>query len=31
LAPGETCKWKLSVDKDSTIKDCEISILDFDY
>ena len=31
LAPGETCKWKLSVSKDSTIKDCEISILDYDY
>jgi len=31
LAPGESCKWKLSVDKDYSIVDCSISILDFDY
>lgn len=31
LAPGETAKWELSVDKDYTIADCEITILDFDY
>lgn len=31
LAPGESCKWKLSVEKDSTIKSCSVSILDYDY
>lgn len=31
LAPGESTKWKLSVDKDYSIKDCEVSILDYDY
>lgn len=31
LAPGESCKWKLSVSKDSSIKDCDISILDYNY
>lgn len=31
LAPGETCKWKMSVEKDSSIRDCEITILDYDY
>ena len=31
LAPGESCKWKLSVEKDYSIDDCEISIIDYDY
>ena len=31
LAPGESCKWKISVDRDYSIDDCEISILDYDY
>ena len=31
LAPGESCKWKLSVEKDYSIEDCDISILDYDY
>ena len=31
LAPGESCKWKLSVEKDYSIKDCDISILDYNY
>lgn len=29
LAPGESCKWKMYVDKDSSIKECEVSILDY--
>jgi hypothetical protein len=31
LAPGESCKWKMSVSKDSSIKTCSVTILDFDY
>lgn len=31
LAPGESCTWRMSVKKDYSIKDCTISILDFDY
>jgi hypothetical protein len=31
LEPGESCKWKLSVSKDSSIKNCTVTILDFDY
>lgn len=31
LAPGESCKWRMSVSKDSSIKDCNVTILDFDY
>ena len=31
LAPGETCKWKMSVTKDYDIDDCDISIIDYDY
>ena len=31
LSPGETCKWELSVRKDSSIKKCSVKILDFDY
>lgn len=31
LAPGESCKWKLSVEKDYSIEDCDVSILDYDY
>lgn len=31
LAPGESCKWKMSVTKDSSIKSCDVTILDFDY
>ena len=31
LAPGESCKWKLSVTKDSSIQECKITILDYDY
>lgn len=31
LAPGESCKWRMSVSKDSSIKDCTVTILDFDY
>ena len=31
LAPGESCKWSMSVDKDYSIKQCSVSILDFDY
>ena len=30
LAPGESCKWHMSVDKDYRIDSCSISILDFD-
>lgn len=30
LAPGETTKFTLSVDKDSTIKKCSVSVTDFD-
>ncbi len=31
LAPGESCKWKMSVDKDYRITKCKVSIMDFDY
>ncbi|MCD8192761.1 MAG: FxLYD domain-containing protein [Oscillospiraceae bacterium] len=31
LEPGETCTWRMSVKKDSSIKDCSVTILDFDY
>ena len=31
LAPGESCKWRMSVAKDSSIKTCDVSIQDFDY
>ncbi len=31
LAPGESCKWKLWADKDYSIDECDVSILDFDY
>lgn len=31
LAPGESCKWRMSVDKDYSIKQCSVSIIDFDY
>ena len=30
LAPGESSSFRLSVDKDSKITDCSVSILDFD-
>ena len=30
LAPGESSSFRLSVDKDSNITDCSVSILDFD-
>ena len=30
LAPGETCKWKMSVAKDYDITDCDVTILDND-
>ena len=28
LAPGESCKWKMSVTKDSSITDCDVTILE---
>ena len=31
LAPGESCKWRMSVSKDSSIKNCTVTILDFSY
>ena len=31
LAPGESCTWRMSVKKDYSIKECSVSILDFDY
>lgn len=31
LAPGESCKWRLSVSKDWSIKDCTVTVIDFDY
>ena len=31
LTPGESCKWRMSVSKDSSIKNCIVTILDFDY
>lgn len=30
LEPGESCKWELSVKKDSRISDCTISIIDLE-
>ena len=30
LEPGESCKWKMSVTKDSSITDCDVTILDND-
>lgn len=30
LAPGESTKWRLSVDKDRSISDCSVTIIDFD-
>ena len=29
LGPGESCKWKMSVEKDLSIKDCDVSIMDY--
>jgi hypothetical protein len=31
LDPGESCKWRMSVSKDSSIKNCNVTIIDFDY
>ena len=31
LAPGESCKWRMSVSKDSSIRKCSVTIFDFDY
>lgn len=31
LAPGKSCKWRMSIKNDYLIKDCNVSILDFDY
>lgn len=31
LEPGESCKWRMSVSKDGSIKSCTVTILDFDY
>lgn len=31
LEPGESCTWRMSVKKDTSIKECSVSILDFDY
>ena len=30
LAPGESCKWKMSVTKDLSIKSCDVTILEDD-
>ena len=30
LAPGESCKWHMSVDKDYAIDECTVSIIDYD-
>lgn len=30
LEPGESCKWKMSVTKDSSITDCDVTVLDND-
>lgn len=30
LAPGESCKWRMSVEKDGKISKCSVSILDYD-
>ncbi len=29
LAPGESCKWKLSVTKDASIKECTVTVTDY--
>jgi hypothetical protein len=31
LDPGESCKWRMSVSKDSSIKSCDVTVFDFDY
>lgn len=31
LAPGESCTWRMSVTKDYSIKDCTVTVIDFDY
>lgn len=31
LAPGESCKWRMSVEKDYAISDCSVTVYDFDY
>ena len=31
LAPGESCKWRMSVDKDRSIEACTATVTDFDY
>lgn len=30
LAPGESCKWKMSVTKDPSITDCDVTVLESD-
>lgn len=30
LAPGESCKWRMSVSKDYSIQKCDVTILDYD-
>lgn len=30
LSPGESTKFEISVDKDSSIKKCSVSVIDFD-
>lgn len=31
LASGESSKFEISVDKDSSIKSCDVTVQDFDY
>lgn len=31
LAPGESCKWRMSISKNTVVVDCDVTILDFDY
>ena len=31
LAPGESSKWRMSVSKDTKIKNCTVTVIDFDY
>lgn len=31
LAPGESCTWRMSIKKNWSVKECSVSILDFDY
>lgn len=31
LAPGESCTWRMSVKKNWSVRECSVSILDFDY